>query len=250
MTRQGTQCRPLSSATARALLFALAATASGLVATMAMAQQGWDAAVTTGQVPPPKAALTRQAQPKPKAQTPVAVVIERDIEPALLAEDRKVAAPKVATPAPVKIETGSIKGPRPDDYCASIANPAADARFAWQKKTLADMEGEIVKRIALLEEKTAEYQKWLTRRDEFSKKANETILLIYARMRPDAAAAQLAALDEETAAAVLTKLEPRTASLILSEMDAAQAVRLTGTISGAGKVIPAASRPAVEAKAK
>ena len=248
MTRERTQRRPISSATTRVVL---AATLTGLVGTMAVAQQGWDAAVTTGQVPPPKASVpTRQAQPKPKAQTPFALVIERDIEPALIAEERKVAAPKVATPAHAKLETGSIKGPRPDDYCASIANPAADARFAWQKKTLAEMEQEIVKRIALLEEKTAEYQKWLTRRDEFSKKANETVLHIYARMRPDAAAAQLAVLDEETAAAVLTKLEPRTASLILSEMDAAQAVRLTGTISGAAKVIPAAAKTAAEAKTK
>ena len=95
---------------------------------------------------------------------------------------------------------GPSREPRADDYCANIANPAADARFAWQKKTLADMEQEIAKRIALLEEKTAEYQKWLARRDEFSKKANETVLRIYARMRPDAAAVQLAALDEETAA--------------------------------------------------
>lgn len=150
-----------------------------------------------------------------------------------------------------RLETGSIKGPRADDYCANIANPAADARFAWQRKTLADMEQEIAKRIALLEEKTAEYQKWLARRDEFSKKANDTVLRIYARMRPDAAAAQLAALDGETAASVLTKLEPRAASLILNEMDPTEAVRLTATISGAGKVLPAAPpQPAPEVKAR
>ena len=46
-------------------------------------------------------------------------------------------------------------------------------------------------------------------------------------MRPDAAAQQLAAMDEETAAAVLTKLDPRIASIILNEMDRAQAARLT-----------------------
>ena len=108
---------------------------------------------------------------------------------------------------------------------------------------------EIAKRIKLLEEKTAEYHKWLAPRDEFSRKANETVLRIYARMRPDAAAVQLAALDEETAASVLTKLEPRAASLILNEMEAAQAVRLTATISGAGKVTPAAA-PSPEAKTK
>ena len=75
-------------------------------------------------------------------------------------------------------------------------------------------------------------------------------MLIYARMRPDAAAVQLAAMDEETASAVLTKLEPRTASLILNEMEPTQAARLTATISGAGKVAPVAPQTAIEAKAK
>ena len=61
---------------------------------------------------------------------------------------------------------------------------------------------------------------------------------IYARMRPDAAASQLAAMDEETAAAVLTKLNPRNASAILNEMPPARAARLTMTIAGAAKVPP------------
>jgi flagellar motility protein MotE (MotC chaperone) len=180
--------------------------------------------------------------------------VEAAIESGLMSETLKAAAsnaiaPKAPPVPTVRLETGSIKAERAEEYCANIANPAADARFAWQKKMLADMEQEIAKRIKLLEEKTAEYQKWLARRDEFSRKANETVLRIYARMRPDAAAVQLAALDEETAASVLTKLEPRAASLILNEMEAAQAVRLTATISGAGKVTPAAA-PSPEAKTK
>jgi flagellar motility protein MotE (MotC chaperone) len=164
---------------------------------------------------------------------------------------RKAPPQKIPSNVPIALETGAIKEKRADDYCANVSNPAADARFAWQKKTLADLEQEIAKRVAVLEEKTAEYQKWLARRDEFSRKANETVLRIYARMRPDAAAVQLAQLDEETAASVLTKLEPRVASLILNEMEPAQAVRLTGTISGAGKVAPTAptkSMPEVKTK--
>ena len=65
-----------------------------------------------------------------------------------------------------------------------------------------------------------EYQKWLARRDEFSKKAQESLvddLFAHAARRRRA---QLVAMDEETAAAVLTKLEPRNASAILNEMDA------------------------------
>jgi flagellar motility protein MotE (MotC chaperone) len=116
---------------------------------------------------------------------------------------------------------------------------------------LTDLEQEIAKRIAQLEEKTAEYRKWLARRDEFSEKANDTLLRIYTRMRPDAAAAQISELDEETAAALLTKFEGRTASLILNEMDAAKAARLSSVISGAAKVTPAAAaKAAIEARAK
>ncbi len=135
------------------------------------------------------------------------------------------------------------------EYCPNIADAAADARFAWQKKVLAEIEQEIAKRLELLEAKTAEYQRWLARRDEFSKKAQESVVTIYARMRPDAAAAQLVAMDEETAAAVLARLDPRNASAILNEMDPTQAVRLTATISGAANVnLPGKSRPQPETK--
>jgi flagellar motility protein MotE (MotC chaperone) len=122
------------------------------------------------------------------------------------------------------------------EYCLNIADPAADARFAWQKKVLVELEQQVAKRVELLEAKTAEYQKWLARRDEFSKKAQETVVTIYSRMRPDAAAAQLVAMDEETAAAVLTRLDPKNASAILNEMEPSQAARLTATISGASNV--------------
>jgi flagellar motility protein MotE (MotC chaperone) len=120
-------------------------------------------------------------------------------------------------------------------YCANIANPAAEARFAWQKQALADIERQLEERIALLEAKAAELQKWVTRRDEFVDKARQNLVQIYARMRPDAAAMQLMAMDEETASAVLLKLEPRTASMILNEMEPAQAARLTAIIGGAAR---------------
>ncbi|HXF55708.1 MAG TPA: MotE family protein [Hyphomicrobiaceae bacterium] len=120
-------------------------------------------------------------------------------------------------------------------YCANIADAAADARFAWQKKTLTEVQKEVEKSIARLEAKIAEYQKWLARRDEFSKKAQESLVNIYSRMRPDAAASQLVKLDEETAAALLLKLDPRIASTILNEIPPAQAARLASTISGAAR---------------
>lgn len=121
-------------------------------------------------------------------------------------------------------------------YCFNIADAAKDARYAWQKKTLADIEGELNKRIALLDERTAEYQKWLARRDEFIRTAEENVVKIYAGMKADTAATQLALMNEEAAAAVLAKLNTRNASAILNEMDPGKAAKLTMIITGAAKL--------------
>lgn len=121
-------------------------------------------------------------------------------------------------------------------YCFNIADAAKDARYAWQKKTLADIEQELNKRIALLDERTAEYQRWLARRDEFIRQAEDGVVKIYTGMRPDAAAVQLTLMQEETAAAILTKLGPRPASAILNEMEPAKAAKLTMIITGAAKL--------------
>lgn len=248
MTGSAPASRLMPSSIARGL--GLALVSATFLVTGATAQQGWEPTVLVGAIPPKPMV---QPQGKTALQKPkragIAEVVEKNTQPPLLGPGFTETSRNAASPGPSGIETGSTKAPRAEEYCANIIDPAADARFAWQKKVLADMEQEIAKRIALLEEKTVEYQKWLARRDEFSQKANETLLSIYTRMRPDAAAAQLAALDEETAAALLTKLQPRTASLILNEMEAAQAVRLAATISGAGKVSPStARRTAAEAK--
>jgi flagellar motility protein MotE (MotC chaperone) len=121
-------------------------------------------------------------------------------------------------------------------YCSNIVDTAADARFAWQKQTIADLARDLDGRMKLLEEKTSEYKIWLQRRDEFIKRATDQLVKIYAKMKADAAAAQLVALDEETAAAVLAKLEPKTSSTILNEMDPVRAARLTGIIAGAARL--------------
>ena len=120
-----------------------------------------------------------------------------------------------------------------EQYCANIADAAADARFAWQAETLADLEKELEARLAELEAKRAEYEDWLTRREEFLERAEEGLVAIYAKMRPDAAALQLASMGEQTAAAVLSKLNARTASAILNEMEPERAARLTTAMAGA-----------------
>lgn len=246
MTRPSQGRRPFAPAIARAVRLGAIAAAVAVVGTVALAQPSWEPTVTAEQAPA-KSPPAAMAVPKPKAAPVPAPVVETAKVPAVQPDPKAVAAKAAPLAGARKGDTPPSETSTAGAYCVNIASAAADARFAWQKKTIAGLEEEIAKRIALLEEKTAEFQKWLARREEFTTKANETVLRIYARMRPDAAAAQLAALDEETAAAVLTKLEPRAASLILNDMDPVQAVRLTATISASGRVA-AAKEPGKEVK--
>ena len=117
-------------------------------------------------------------------------------------------------------------------YCQNVAAAAADARFALQTRKLNDLEGEIAKRVAALEAKEAEVKDVLSRHDEAIKHADATLVAIYAKMRPDAAAQQISALDDATAAAVLEQLNPRQSSAILNEIAPERAVKLVNTISG------------------
>ncbi len=117
-------------------------------------------------------------------------------------------------------------------YCQNVAAAAADARFALQTRKLNDLEGEIAKRVAALEAKEAEVKDVLSRHDEAVKRADATVVAIYAKMRPDAAAQQISALDDATAAAVLEQLNARQASAILNEITPERAVKLVNTISG------------------
>lgn len=120
-------------------------------------------------------------------------------------------------------------------YCTNIADAAADARYALQKEELAKIEKEIENRLKILEAKRSEYEEWLRRRNEVLQKADETIVSIYSRMKPDAAALQLTNMDEEIAAAVIAKLNPRAASSVLNEMEPARAAQLANIITDAPK---------------
>ena len=117
-------------------------------------------------------------------------------------------------------------------YCVNIRDVAADARYAWQKSTLEELDKRVAERIAALEEKRAEYESWLKKREDFLAAARDDIVAIYAKMRPEAAAGQLTALDDEMAAALLARLNARASSAILNEMDPARASQLASTLAG------------------
>ena len=138
-------------------------------------------------------------------------------------------------PKDISAQDFVAKEPTKSGYCANIADAAADARFAWQKEQLAALERQVEERIRALEEKRAEYETWLKRRNEFLAKADESVVAVYAKMKPDAAALQFANMPEENAAALLTKLNARAASAILSEMEATRAASLARKMTDAGR---------------
>nr|WP_156295591.1 MotE family protein [Methylobacterium aquaticum] len=130
---------------------------------------------------------------------------------------------------------GAAKDPAKTGYCATIADAAADARFAWQKEQLAALEKQVEERIRRLEEKRAEYEAVVQRRKEFLAKADESVVAVYAKMRADAAALQLTNMPEDNAAAILVKLNARTASAVLAEMEASRAASLARKMAEAGR---------------
>jgi flagellar motility protein MotE (MotC chaperone) len=159
---------------------------------------------------------------------------------ALAAEKPGSTPPAKVTGTAVPATSASAPADNATLYCRNIANPAADARYARQADALADMQKALDDRIAALEKKRAEYEEWVTRRQQFLSRADESVVAIYSQMRPDAAAQQIAVMEEEAAAAILSKLAPRTASAILNEMDAAIAAHLTNVMAG----LPADERKA------
>lgn len=126
------------------------------------------------------------------------------------------------------------------NFCANIRNPAAEARFAWQASTLKTLETKLSDTLRKLDERKAELEVLTASRDAELQRTEARITEIFARMRPDAAALQLAAMDETMAVALLGKMPPRAASAVLNEMEAARAAQLAESLGG--RRAPAANR--------
>ena len=116
-------------------------------------------------------------------------------------------------------------------YCANIAVAASDARIAWNTGKLNELETRIKARIRDLDAKTAELRGWVEKRQDIEKRANEKLVGIYAKMRPETAATQISSLDDDMAAAILAGLNPRQASAIFNEIVPERAAKLAGLIA-------------------
>ncbi|WP_198963988.1 MotE family protein [Bradyrhizobium sp. Y36] len=165
----------------------------------------------------------------PAAETPApapAPVPVRPAKPGSVTAPPKPAPPQAAASTENEVAL----------FCSNVADPAADARLAWQLKELQKAETLLRERIAEVEAKRAEYEQWMALRDDFLKKAEASVVEIYSRMKPDAAATQIAGMADETAAAVLAKLSPRSSSAIFNEMDTARAAHLADLLGGMRRV--------------
>jgi flagellar motility protein MotE (MotC chaperone) len=159
-------------------------------------------------------------------------------------------APEMQAPAPAPVRTakpgGKPAAPKPAaavaasdevvQFCNNVTDPAVDARLAWQLKELQRAETQLRERIAEVEAKRAEFEKWMALRDDFLKKAEANVVEIYSRMKPESAATQISGMADETAAALLAKLSPRSSSAIFSEMDSARAAHLADLLGGMRRV--------------
>ena len=133
-----------------------------------------------------------------------------------------------------------------EKFCGNIYSQAADARFELQSQQLQQLRMQIDDRIKVLEEKRQEYENWLKKRNEFLAKAQDSLVNIISKMRPDAAAAQLALVDDFAAAAIMLKLTPRVSSAIMNELPPEKSANLTKVLVSAQK-LPPETKPAATA---
>ena len=155
-------------------------------------------------------------------------------EPDLLAPEAPATdaeATGTVKPARIPLETGT----EVERFCSNIADAARDRRYVLQTEELQALQQEVDKRIKLLEEKRADYEAWLKRREDFLAKAEDGVVKIYSGMRPDAAAERLAEMDPKLAAGILMKLEARKAGVILNEMERKKAAMLTSVMAAASR---------------
>ncbi|UVK40784.1 MotE family protein [Mesorhizobium sp. AR10] len=120
-------------------------------------------------------------------------------------------------------------------FCSNIADAARDRRYILQAEEMKQLQAGIDQRIKALEDKRAEYEQWLKRREVFLARAEDGVVKIYAGMKPDAAAERLAMVNVDLAAAILMKLDARKAGVILNEMDQKSAAALTGIMASAAR---------------
>ena len=164
----------------------------------------------------------------------VSVVVALLAWPAFAQDGRAVEKEKPKAAANKTTEKAVEKPPDAEAsrFCANAAPSIAEARIAWETKQLSELDAQVKQRLADLEKAEGSVKDWVAKRDASLKAASDDLVAIYAKMQPETAATQIAAMDDQMAAAILSKLKPGAAGAILNEMEADRASKLAVVLSG------------------
>ena len=141
-----------------------------------------------------------------------------------------------AAAPPAAAADGGVASEVARDYCKVVIDRATSERLAAESKASAELAQDIDARIAALKAAVDEHERWLKRRQEFQKRAQENLVKVFALMPAEAAAQRLAVSDDEMAAAVVALMAPKQASAVLGEMAPEKAARITAYMAGAASV--------------
>ena len=133
-----------------------------------------------------------------------------------------------------QVETGTVVSENELlAYCMNISSSAVELRGLLVKESMTKIGEEVDGKLSELESRIGELKGWLERREAFLASANETMVEVYQKMRPDAAASQMMELNPMLSAAIVAKLDSRAASAIMMEMKPEAAARITELLASA-----------------
>ncbi len=134
-------------------------------------------------------------------------------------------------------ETAAQNPALAQDYCAAFAKEAESAHDSRQKMELDALNETLDKKLAEINDKTAQLEKWVSQREAIMATATTSVLKIYEAMDPIVASQELAKLDLVGSSSIIRKLKPKIASDILKEMPSATAARIVAIISSEANLV-------------
>lgn len=135
---------------------------------------------------------------------------------------------------PSEVRSASL----PDDKrlanaCTLLMDEATKTALEAERRSILEATQELVRQSDLIDQRIQVLKEWMDKRDLLVRKVNKLVVDTYAKMKPEAAAVQLAAMDLGQAGAIASKLEPDKLSAIVSEMDPGKGAAILAALSGA-----------------
>jgi flagellar motility protein MotE (MotC chaperone) len=112
------------------------------------------------------------------------------------------------------------------DYCKTFGNRAAEARNVLQKEEIQELKKSAEETLKLLDERTAELEDLLKKREELIAATTASIVKMYEGMETEAAAEQLQKLEIRQAGEILRRLSAKASGEIVAAMKPSAASRL------------------------